>query len=138
MLPPAIPRPCKRWVTPPLAGRGNRSAAHEKNEHNGEQGPTLAVVPHDLAERVGEGGRYGQNEEHLQKVHGRRRVLEGMRGVGVEEAAAVRAEQLNGFLRGDGPERDGLLRALQSSDVPVGVECLQDALRAENQCGGKR
>ena len=44
----------------------------------------------------------------LQEVRERRGVLEGMRRVGVEEAAAVGAELLDRLLRGDRPLGDGL------------------------------
>ena len=42
-----------------------------------------------------------EDRQHLHEVGQRRRVLERVRGVGVEEAAAVGAEHLDGLLRGD-------------------------------------
>ena len=60
------------------------------------------------AEGDGEAGGDEEDGEHLQEVRERRGVLEGMRAVGVEEAAAVGAEHLDGFLRGDRALRDGL------------------------------
>ena len=41
------------------------------------------------------------------------RILEGMRGIGVEEAAAIGAELLDRFLAGHRPERDDLLGAFE-------------------------
>ena len=46
--------------------------------------------------------------EHLDQVGQRRRILERMRAVGVEEAAAVGAEFLDDLLRGHRALRDGL------------------------------
>ena len=68
------------------------------------------------------------------KFVSRRRILEGVRAVRVEEAAAVGAELLDGFLRGDRALRDRL-RAGPSSrrhDV-VRLEVLDDSLRDEHQ-----
>ena len=55
----------------------------------------------------------------------------GMRGVGVEEAAAVGSDLLDGFLRGDRSLRDRLRRAFDRLDDRVRMEILDDALRAE-------
>ena len=89
-----------------------------------------------------------------------RRVLVGMRRIGVEEAAAVGAELLDRLLRGDGPQRQGLLlrrgalhdgaaglvihgiagrielwllvgEGLEGGDVLVGAEVLHHALPHE-------
>src|SRR5215831_4181097 len=57
-----------------------------------------------------------------------------MRGVGVEEAAAIGAEHLDGDLRGDRTNRDGLLGALQRSRVNERPESLRDALPDQKQC----
>ena len=62
-------------------------------------------------------------------VRERRRVLERMRGVGVEEAAAVRSEHLDRLLRGDGTLRDCLRRAL---DRPG--DCVWDRNSARTPC----
>ncbi len=56
----------------------------------------------------------------------------GCDGVRVEEAAAVRAELLDRFLRGDRPLRDRLRRAFQRLGHRVRMEILDDSLRAED------
>ena len=56
-----------------------------------------------------------------------------MRGVGVEEAAAIRAELLDGFLRRYRALRDGLLPAFQSGHAGVGLQILDHTLRAQEQ-----
>ena len=57
----------------------------------------------------------------------------GMRGIGVEEAAAVGAEHLDRDLRCDGPERDDLLGALQRRRGDRTGERLRDAERDQDQ-----
>ena len=47
-------------------------------------------------------------DEHLQEIGQRRRVFIRMRGVGVEEAAAVGAQHLDRFLRGHRAHRQRL------------------------------
>ncbi len=51
-----------------------------------------------------------------------------MRRVGVEETAAVGAEHLDGDLRGDGTDCDGLFRAFERRRVDIGAERLRYAL----------
>ena len=85
---------------------GDRHAADEDDGHRGEDRPGLAGI----ADQPAEGEDDGRGEhEHLPDLEGageRGRVLEGMRSIGVEEAAAVGAQQLDGDLRGDGPDRE--------------------------------
>ena len=83
---------------------------HEDHEHRREHGPALPRVANHLAERVAERRRDQQDREHLEKVRERRRVLERMRGVRVEEPAAVRAELLDRDLARGRTERHRLLR----------------------------
>ena len=80
-------------------------AAEQRHEdaHCGQHHPPLPRIAHHASERVGESGRDDHEREHFQEVGQRARVLERMRGVCVEEAAAVRAELLDGILRGSGP-----------------------------------
>ena len=74
------------------------------------------VSPTMRAERVAErGGDQQDRQEHLEEVRERRRVLERMRRVHVEEAAAVRAELLDRDLRGRRPDGQGLHRAVVGS-----------------------
>ena len=67
-------------------------------------------------------------ESICDEVRERGRVLERMRGIGVEEAAAIGAEHLDRDLRGDRADCDGLLGAFQRRRVDIGAECLRHAL----------
>ena len=98
-----------------------------------EERPALPRVLDHVAERVGEAGAEHEDQQHLHEVRERRRALERVRRVGVEEAAAVGAELLDGFLRRDGPLRDGLRRAFDRLGDGVGMEVLDDALRAQDE-----
>ena len=82
---------------------------HEDHEHRGEHRPALPRVADHAAERVAERRRDQQDREHLEEIRQRRRVLERMRGVHVEEAAAVRAELLDRDLARGRAERHRLL-----------------------------
>ena len=75
------------------------------------------VVADHAPERVGEAGADREDQDDLQEGRERRRVLERMRRVGVEEPAAVRAELLDRLLRGHRPLRDRLRRALDGRDA---------------------
>ena len=56
-----------------------------------------------------------------------------MGGIGVEEAAAVGAEHLDGDLRGHGPDGNRLLGAFQRRRIHIGAEGLRHALPDEEQ-----
>ena len=119
-------------------------------------------VPDHGAERVAEGGRDHEDGEHLEEVRQRRRVLERVRRVHVEESAAVGAELLDGDLGRRGPDGQDLLgqgrlrhlrlallvedrlavlvglrlvvlSGLDDRDLRVGAEGLDDALRDEDE-----
>ena len=72
---------------------------------------TLLVAADHAAERARQRERDDQQQEDLDPVRPAGGVLERVRGVDVVEAAAVGAELLDGFLAGDRPARNGLLRA---------------------------
>ena len=123
MLPPdceavgaaSIPWEADHRVAALFADEGDGCEGGEQNQHRGHEREALAAVAYQDAERVGESERNQQDRGDLQKVGERRGILEGMRGIGIEKAAAVGAELLDGFLRGDGPHgqnlglsRDGL------------------------------
>ncbi len=61
-----------------------------------------------------------------------------MRGIGVEEAAAVRAQLLDGLLRGHRPLRNRLSRPFNRGRLRVAIPVLDDALRGEQQGGNER
>ena len=72
----------------------------------------LPPVADHAAEHEAQRRRNQEDRQHLHEVGERRRVLVRMRRVGVEEAAAVGAEHLDRFLRGDRAHRDRLLVGL--------------------------
>ena len=111
----------------------NGHAGEEQDAHDREDGPTLALVADHAAEHIGERRPDREDREHLHEVRQRRRILEGMRGVGVEEAAAVGAEHLDRDLRGDRADRDGLLGAFQRGCLDIRPERLRHALPDQEQ-----
>src|SRR6516164_10294659 len=56
-----------------------------------------------------------------------------MRGIGVEKAAAIGAEHLDGDLRGHRADRDGLLGAFERCRVNIRAKRLRHALPDEEQ-----
>ena len=83
--------------------------ADEQQRHGGEDRPALARVAHHAAEGVAQRGGDQEDRQHLQEIGERRGVLERVRRVGVEEAAAVGAQFLDRLLRSDRPQSDDLL-----------------------------
>ena len=61
-----------------------------------------------------------------------------MGGIGVEEAAAIGAQHLDDFLRGDRPLGDHLLGAFERRRLGVGAEILRHALPDEEQADDDR
>jgi hypothetical protein len=112
---------------------GDGGARDEQHAHGGEDRPALALVADHAAEDVGEGRADREDRDHLDHVRDGARVFEGMRRVGVEEAAAIGAEHLDGELRGDRAERDGLLRPFQGRRRHIGTEGLRHAERDVNE-----
>ena len=107
----------------------------EEDKHGGEDGPSVARRAGHAAQRVGEPGGNDEDGEDLEEVGERRGVLEGMGAVGVEESAAVGAQHLDGFLRGDRALADGLglRRLLERMRDGVLAEVLRNALGDQQQ-----
>ena len=120
MLPPSIAERVDERVACGLGPVGDADAGEEEDAHGGEDRPALALVADHAAEDVGERGAEGEDRHHLQEVRERGRVLERMRGVGVEEAAAVGAEHLDRDLGGDRADGDGLARAFERGRLDRG------------------
>jgi hypothetical protein len=78
----------------------------------------------------------GEDRDDLQQTGERSRVLEGMCGVGVEEAAAIGAERLDGNLRSDRAHGDSLLGVFQRGRVDIGAQSLRHALPHQEQGKG--
>src|SRR5207247_2899189 len=89
---------------------------------------------HD-AERDRQAGGDREDEEHLEKIRERRRILVGVRGVRVEESAAIRAQFLDRFLRGDRSLRNLLQLPLERRQLLRRMKVLNHALRDEDNRG---
>ena len=123
----------KSVVAVRLGPVADRDAGDEQHAHHGEDRPALPLVADHAAEHVGQRRADREDREHLHEVRQRRRVLERMRGIGVEEAAAVGAEHLDRDLRGDRADRDGLLGAFERRRLDIGAERLRHALPDQEQ-----
>ena len=92
--------------------------------------------------RLVSAGADREDRQHLHEVRQRRRVLVGVRRVGVEEAAAVGAQHLDGELRGHRPLRDRLLAAFERRGRDIGGEVLRHALpdveQRQHDAGGQQ
>ena len=104
-----------------------------KNRHRGQNRPALTHVADRAAEGENGGDRDQQQRPDLEKVGPGVGVLERMRRIGVEEAAAVGAELLDDLLARHRPDRDGLLRAFQRRCVDRAGQRLRHAERDEDQ-----
>ena len=116
-----------------LGGNDDRQADHEQDGRDNPQHPALARIAHPLAEHVEQARtqrNLTQDDQHGREGVG---VLEGMRRVDVEEAAAVGPQVLDDLHRGHRPLGDGLRLPVQGMHDRVGVEVLDHALRDEDQ-----
>ena len=97
---------------------GQRRTDHHR--HGAEDRQALLAAAQHRPDRAGQADRDDEDQEHLEQVAERVGVLEGVRRVGVEEAAAVGAELLDGLLAGDGTAGDDLRPAGDRVDRVVG------------------
>ena len=116
----------------------DRDRHREEREHRGEDRPRLPHRADHAAEHEDQTERDQELEEELEVAGERRRALERDGRVRVVEAAAVRAEVLDGDLRRDRATRDQLLAALERRRRRVPREGLHDALRHEHERGDER
>ena len=120
-------------------GRVDRGDAdQEHHAHDSEDGPALPLVADHAAEHVGQAGADGEDQQDLDEVGQRVGVLERMRRVGVEEAAAVGAQDLDDFLRSNRALCDDLLGAFQRGRLGIGAQVLRHALPNEHQSDNDR
>ncbi len=94
-----------------LGDVGDRRGAEEHHHHHAVDRVALTAVAGHPPVHEHERRRDDQHEQHLEEVGERRRVLERVRRVDVEEAAAVGAELLDHLLRGHRAHRDRLRQA---------------------------
>ena len=127
-----------------------RHAGEPQHRHRRKHGPSMPRRAHHLAQRHAQPGRNQEDRNHLQQIAQRRRVLERMRRVRIEEPAAVGPQHLDRLLRGHRPLRDRLRRhhrrhrfaicacrgyrlRLHQRRRVVGLEVLHHALRHQRQ-----
>ena len=106
---------------------GNRDAGDEQNAHGSEDRPALTGVADHTAKNVGKGRADCEDRHHLDHVGNGVRVLERMRGIGVEETTAIGAEHLDRQLRRHGADRNRLPRPFQGLREDVTTQCLRHA-----------
>ena len=105
-----------------------RDADQGEARHDRDDRVALLLAADHPAERARQREADDQQQEDLEPVRPRGRVLERVRGVGVVEATAVGAEFLDGLLAGHGAAGDGLLAAGEGvDDLVVQVEVLDRA-----------
>ena len=95
---------------------GRCDGDHRKRKQNGhgrQHGPALALVAHLDAKGKAQRRRNQEDGQHLQEVAEGCRVLKRVGRVGIEEAAAIGAQHLDGFLRGHRAHGQGLLLGLR-------------------------
>ena len=95
----------------------------------------MTLIADHTAERVGERHADQEDQQHLENPGQGCRVLERMRGVGIEETAAVTAEQLDHLLRSDRPARQNLIGAFQRRRTHIRAKRLRHALPHQEQPG---
>ena len=116
-----------------LAEVDPQHAADEQGQHDGPDRPRVTAAAHGVPEEEHQRARDDQDVERLEEAGQRRGVLKRMRGVHVEEAAAVGPEQLDRNLRSDGPGGDELLPALKRGRGNARVEILDHTLPEHDQ-----
>ena len=113
-------------------------ADNEQDAHGGENGPALPFIADHAPEDVGQRRADDEDQQHLRQVAEGGRVLVRVCRVGVEEAAAVRPQHLDGELGSRRPLRDRLLRAFERCRLHIGADVLRNPLPDEEQRGDER
>ena len=133
MLPPVSPSALSASLPCASAAVTDDGSGEEQHAHHGEDGPALPLVADHAAEHVGQRGAEREDRDDLHVIRQRGRILERMRGIGVEEAAAIGAQHLDRDLRRDRADRDGLLGAFERCRVDIGAERLRNPLPDQEQ-----
>ena len=85
----------ERVVAVRFGGIAGDHATDEEHAHDGQNRPALTLVANHAAEYVGQRRAEREDRDHLDEIRQRGRVLKWMRGIGVEEAAAIGAEHFD-------------------------------------------
>ena len=107
--------------------------AEEQHEHRRPHRPAVFDVARHAAEQVDERRRDHEDRDQRPEVRPRRRVLERMRGVRIEESAPVRTDLLDDLLAGHRAHRKRLLGPFERGDVQIRLEVLDHTLLHEQQ-----
>ena len=97
-----------------------------------KQNPSLPLGSHHAAEAIRQRRPEREYEHHFREVRERCRIFEWMRGIGVEESAAVTAQKFDRFLRGDRAASNDLSTALKRRHFDRRSQRLRHALRISN------
>ena len=116
----------------------NEYADQEHDREGCENRPPLPCISDHLAEGVCQGSRNHEDQEHLQQIAERSRILEGMRRICVEEPTTICSQHLDGFLRSHWSLRDGLFRGLDRGRFGVRMQILDHALRHQQKSTNNR
>src|SRR5579863_1127296 len=100
----------------------NRHPGEKQNCHGRPYCPPMTWRTSHSAQRVSETAADGEDREHFNEVRQRSWVLEGMRTIGVEEAATVGSELLNDLLRSDWALCNGLFGDGVHNGLAVAVD----------------
>ena len=150
---------CQLGIAARFGQIGDKNAREEEKGHGAPDRPAMAWGAGHASEGVGEARRNGEDHQHLEEIGEGRGIFEWMSAVGVEKAAAIGSEHLDGFLRSDRTLRNGLrvvgffcggaagirfvygLR-FQESRLGVRMQILDDALgdegKREDETEGKK
>ncbi len=114
-------------------GVDGRRCGEDEDGHDGHQRAGVLAGQDHAPEGHDTGVAEDVHFHDLDQVGDRVRILERVRGVGVEQPAAVGAELLDRLLAGGGVERDGLLGAFQGRGRCVGRQGLGFTQRDKGQ-----
>jgi hypothetical protein len=111
----------------------DRQEQDQQRAHDAVQNPGLPAVADHLAEAEHDRTRQHDHQQRLHQVGDGGCILKRMRGVGIEEAAAIGAQMLDGLKRGYRPECDRLVSSLHRMRGDDGGEGLRLTLLDHQQ-----
>ncbi len=123
----------RRAVVGELGPHHQGDEADPDGGHGGEDRVALPDRADHHAEGAGQRERDHQQQEDLEQVGERGRVLEGVGAVGVEVASAVGAQLLDGLLRGDRAAVPLLVAAHELADLVNAGEVLDGTAGHEHE-----
>ena len=108
-----MPNCANNWIAGGFRPIGGADADNEQDIHRLEQRMALPLIADHAAKGEWQGGRDQQHRENGKDVRPCIGILEWMRGIGIEKAAAIGAELLDRLLAGDRTHGDRLLGAVE-------------------------